>query len=232
MAMDILQGWGEAIARGAAVTVAVALMALALGLVWGVLGALARLSSSRILRRLGAIYTTVIRGTPELLIILIVYFGGTVALTAFARKIVPDAGYVEVPSIAAGVFALSLIFGGYAAETIRGAFQAIPRGQIEAAEAFGLTGWVGFVHIRFPLMWRYALPALGNNWISLVKDTSLISVVGLEELMRVSAMATSVTREPFIFYLVAALVYLALTFVNTTLLGWMEARSQRGERRV
>lgn len=230
--MDILQGWGAEIVSGTAVTITVALLALALGMIWGVLGALARLSSSRVLRRLGEIYTTVIRGTPELLIILIIYFGGTVALTNLARYVVPDAGYVEVPSMAAGVFALSLIFGGYAAETIRGAFLAIPRGQIEAAEAFGLTGWTGFVHIRFPLMWRYALPALGNNWISLVKDTSLISVVGLEELMRVSAMATSVTRDPFVFYLVAAVIYLGLTFVNTTLLGWMEARTQRGERRV
>jgi His/Glu/Gln/Arg/opine family amino acid ABC transporter permease subunit len=230
--MNIFHGWGAEIARGVLVTIEVALLSLAVGLVWGILAALAKLSPSRSLRFIGNAYTTFVRGTPELLIILIVYFGGTVALTSLAQLLFPGTNYVEVPSMAAGVFALSLVFGGYAAEAIRGAFEAIPAGQMEAARAFGMPPHVSFFYIQLPLMWRFALPGLGNNWISLVKDTSLISVVGLEELMRVSYMATSVTRDPFHFYVIAAVIYLILTMVNTGILEWLEARANRGERRA
>ncbi|MBZ9870331.1 ABC transporter permease subunit [Mesorhizobium sp. BR1-1-9] len=230
--MDIFQGWGVEIARGLMTTVEVALLSLVVGLVWGILGALAQLSSNGALRALGRGFTLVVRGTPELLIILIAYFGGTIALTGLARMIDPGVRYLEVPALPAGVFALSLVFGGYAAEVLRGAYLAIPKGEIEAADAFGMSAATSLIHIRLPLMWRYALPGLGNNWISLIKDTSLISIVGLEELMRISTMATQVNGEPFRFYLVAALIYLLLTTLNTSVVDALERRAARGERKL
>jgi len=230
--MDIFQGWGVQIALGLTTTIEVALLSLAVGLVWGILGALAQLSSNRVLRAIGRGFTLVVRGTPELLIILIAYFGGTVALTGLARMIDPGIRYLEVPALPAGVFALSLVFGGYAAEALRGAYLAIPKGEIEAADAFGMSAMTSFIHIRLPLMWRYALPGLGNNWISLIKDTSLISIVGLEELMRISTMATQVNGEPFRFYVVAAAIYLLLTMLNTFIVDLLERRAARGERKL
>ncbi|MFT3687627.1 ABC transporter permease [Paenirhodobacter sp.] len=230
--MDPFLGWGDEIARGAWITMLTAVLSLAVGLVWGMLGALAQLSPNRILAAFGRGFSLVMRGTPELLVILIVYFGGTMALTRALSLFVESKGFVEVPPLQAGVFALSLVFGGYAAEIIRGAWQAVPVGVIEAARTLGLRPWLVFLHVRLPLMLRYALPGLGNHWVSLIKDTSLISVVGLHDLMGYSAMATSVTREPFRFYMIAALVYFVLTMANSRLVGWLEARARRGERRV
>jgi len=229
--MDIFLGWGGQIAKGALVTVEVAVLALVFGLAWGILGAMAKLSRLRVLRWAGDCYTTVVRGIPELLVIFIVYFGGTVTLTAVNERLF-NGGYVEISSLAAGVFALSLVFGAYAAENIRGGMMAIPQGQIEAALAIGMSRWTAFYHIKLPLMWRYALPGLGNNWLSLLKDTSLISVVGLEEIMRVSSVAISFTHQPFRFYVIVAGIYLCLTFLNTLVLHWLEYRFSRGEQRV
>mgnify|MGYP000987488270 CR=1 FL=1 len=229
---DLLQGWGPAIARGVLTTIEVAILSLALGFAWAALGAMAQLSTNGILRRLGRAFTVIVRGTPELLIILIVYFGGAVSLTRLAKAVDPGAGFVEIPALAAGVFALSLVFGGFAAEVLRGAYLAVPKGEMEAAAAFGMSRRTAFLSIRLPLMWRYGLPGLGNNWISLIKDTSLISIVGLEELMRISAMATSVTSEPFHFYLTAAAIYFVLIAANTALVDALERRAARGERKL
>ena len=230
--MDLLMGWGDEIAHGTLLTMQVAVLSLVVGLCWGMLGALAQMSPNRAIAALGRGFSLVMRGTPELLVILIVYFGGTVALTKAINLVIADFGYVEVPPMQAGVFALSLVFGGYAAEVIRGAWQSVPQGLIEAGQSLGLRRMALFYKIRLPLLMRFALPGLGNNWISLIKDTSLISVVGLHELMGLSQMATSVTRQPFTFYMTAALIYLALTLVNTRLIGWMEKRMLRGERRA
>ena len=232
MTADLFQGWGTQLFWGTMVTLQVAFLSLLAGLAIGLAVALAKLSSSRFLRAAGDFYTTCVRGTPELLIILLVYFGSTVALSAMLRWIAGPEIYVEIPAMAAGVFALSLVFGAYAAEIFRGAFLAIPPGQIEAAKAFGMSPLTLFIHIRMPLMWRYALPSLGNIWISLIKNTSLISVVGLEELMRVSYLATSVTRSPFHFYLLAAVIYLTLTIINSLIIECLETRANRGVRRV
>lgn len=229
--MEIFLGWGGQIAKGVTVTVEVAALALVLGLLWGILAALAKLSSSAILRWAGNAYTGIIRGIPELLVIFIIYFGGTVTLSALNQRLF-NGGYVEISALAAGVFALSLVFGAYAAENIRGAITVIPRGQIEAAHAMGMSRWTTFYHIKLPLMWRYALPGLGNNWVSLLKDTSLISIIGLEEIMRISALAISSTHQPFRFYFIAAIIYLLLTFINTVGLHWLERRVSRGERRI
>lgn len=232
MTADLFQGWGAQLFWGTMVTLKVAFLSLLAGLAIGLAVALAKLSSARLLRVAGDIYTTCIRGTPELLIILLVYFGSTVALSAALRRIGGPDTHFEMPALGAGVLALSLVFGGYAAEIFRGAFLAIPAGQIEAARAFGMRPATLFIHIRLPLMWRYALPALGNIWISLIKNTSLISIVGLEELMRVSYVATSVTRSPFHFYVLAAVIYLTLTIANSLIIDMLETRANRGVRRV
>jgi putative lysine/arginine/ornithine/histidine/octopine transport system permease protein len=224
-------GWGQSLLLATTVTLRVALGALALGPLWGLLGATAKLSPVRALRWLADAYTTINRGVPELLIILIAYYGGTITLTRLLRLIDPQTQYVEIPAMAAGIFSLSLVFGAYATEAFRGAILAIPTGQIEAAMAVGMSPWLIFRRIKLPQMWRFALPGLGNNWISLVKDTSLVSTVGLDDLMRVSKLAANVTHQHFQFLSCAALIYLSLTVVNTAALARLERRANRGVRR-
>ncbi|HZS84150.1 MAG TPA: ABC transporter permease [Stellaceae bacterium] len=219
-----LRGYGTQLLDGAAMTLAVAAISLLFGGAIGLVGAGAKLSRWAWLRSLAGAYTTIIRGVPELLILLLLYFGGTVTLSRLAGR------YVEVDGLSAGVFALSLVFGAYATEVFRGAILAVPRGQIEAARALGLRRLAIFRRVTLPQVWRIALPGLGNLWLVLLKDTSLVSVVGLEELMRKSAIAAGVTRAPFLFYGAAALLYLAFTLVSTAALHYAERRVGRGFR--
>ncbi|MDE3823670.1 ABC transporter permease [Sinorhizobium meliloti] len=219
-----LQGFGDQIIRGAITTVEVALASLAMGTVVGLFGATAKLATSRALNRLADAYTTVVRGVPELLIILILYFGGTVALTALFGK------YVEVDAIAAGVFALTVVFGAYAAEVFRGAIIAVPPGQIEAAQALGLSKVQVWRLVILPQMWRYALPGLGNLWLVLLKDTALVSVVGLDDVMRKTSMAAGSTHDPLTFYTLAAGLYLLFTSVSLLGLTLIERHASRGIR--
>ncbi|MNI41872.1 Arginine ABC transporter permease protein ArtQ [compost metagenome] len=170
------------------------------------------------------LYTTVIRGIPELLIILILYFGGTAALTTLLGR------YAEVDAFTSGVFALSLVFGAYAAEVFRAAIRAVPVGQIEAARALGLRGSLIWRFVILPQMWRHALPGLGNLWLTLLKDTALVSVVGLEDLMRKTAIAAGATHDPLTFYCAAAAIYLAFTSVSIIGLTQLERGASRGVR--
>jgi His/Glu/Gln/Arg/opine family amino acid ABC transporter permease subunit len=205
-------------------TLLVAAISLVFGTAVGFLGAGAKLSRWRALRLLADVYTTIIRGVPELIIILLLYFGGTVTLSAIAGH------YVEVNGFSAGVFALSIVFGAYATEIFRGAILAIPLGQIEAARALGMRRIATFRTVKLPQLWRFALPGVGNLWLVLLKDTALISVVGLEELMRKTAITAGATRQPFTFYFASAIIYLAFTIVSSTALHWAERRAGRGFR--
>jgi polar amino acid transport system permease protein/octopine/nopaline transport system permease protein len=224
--MAILQGFGDQLALGALTTFKVAALSLALGLVAGLCGAAAKLSASALLKALAGAYTTVIRGVPELIIILILYFGGTVALSsAFGR-------YVEIDPFSAGVGALTIVFGAYATEVFRSAIAAVPSGQIEAAQALGLSRFLTFRLVVLPQMWRYALPGLGNLWLTLLKDSALVSVVGLEDLMRKAGVAAGVTHDPLTFYLAAALVYLGFTSLSLCGLTLLERHAGRGIRPV
>jgi octopine/nopaline transport system permease protein len=224
-------GWSDELLRAALVTLAVSLCALALGIVIGSLGAAAKLSRIAPARWLAELYTTVVRGVPELLVIYLLFFGGSGAVMFFARLFGHD-GYIELNAFLTGTIAVGLICGAYATEVIRGAVLAVPRGQIEAALAIGMGRWLLRRRILLPQVARYALPGLGNVWMETLKGTSLISVTGLVELMRQSFIAAGSTREPFLFYTVAAVLYLALT----TLSGWglqrAEAWASRGERRA
>lgn len=219
-----LQGFGAQIAAGAMTTLRVAIASLAFGTVLGLCGAVAKLSSYRSLNWLAGGYTTIIRGVPELLIILILYFGGTVALTSLFGR------YVEVDAYAAGVFSLTIVFGAYATEVFRAAIFAVPLGQIEAARALGLSKILMWRLVIGPQMWRYALPGLGNLWLTLLKDTALISVVGLEDLMRKTSSAAGSTHDSLTFYSIAAGLYLSFTSVSLVGLALLEWHANRGMR--
>lgn len=228
--MNFLEGWGPALAKGTAVTLEVAVLSAVIGSVIGSIAASASLSRTRVLRVLANYYSTVIRGIPQLLLILFVYFGSTVALSRVLAFFDPSIGTVNIPPLPAGVFALSLIVGGYATEVFRGAFLAVPHGQIEAGTAVGMSRPQIFCIIKFPQMLRFALPGLGNIWISTLKDTSLISIIGMEELMRVSVLATADTRRALFFYVTAGAIYLVMTMFSAVALHKLEKRAARGER--
>jgi len=217
-----LKGFGGQILVGAGLTLAVAALSLVFGLMIGGLGAAAKLSGRRTLRALADAYTTLVRGVPELLILLLLYFGGTVFLTWVAGE------QVEVNGLGAGLFALSILCGAYTTEVLRAAVQGVPKGQIEAARALGMHRATIIRLVLLPQVWRLALPGLGNVWLVLLKDTSLISVVGLEELMRKSAIAAGATHQPFTFYAVAASVYLLFTIGSVLGISALERRARRG----
>lgn len=227
----IFSGWGAQFATAAILTLKIAISALLMGLCWGLLIACAKSSSFFLLRKFADIYVSVLRGIPELLVIFIIFYGGTAFISALNARFF-GGGYVEIPAYWAGAFALSLVFGAYAAENIRGALQAIPRGQIEAGEAIGLPPFAVFYYIRLPFMWRYALPGLANNWLSLLKDTSLISIVGLQDIMGTATMAIGATYKSFTFYFIAALIYLFLTFINLIGIRALENYLSRYDRRA
>lgn len=222
-----LQGFGPLLLEGTLMTVRVALIAGCAGVCIGVCVALMKLSASRTLRVLGDIYTTTLRGVPILLVILLFYFGAIAAVNGLARMV----GYrefIDVSAFAAGCLALSLAFGAYSAEVFRGAFQSIPRGQIEAARAIGLSRLKTFWKISLPQAWRLSLPGLGNIFLVIMKETALISVVGLDELMRKTQFAVDYTKKPFTFFMVAAFIYLGLTTLVMLAIAFLEKRANRG----
>lgn len=226
-----LQGFGDHLLLGTLMTLKVALGGLLVGLLLGLIGAALKLSNSRIAYGIGAGYTTIIRGLPELLVVLIIYFGSAGMLTAMAGWFGYQ-GYVELSPLAAGVIALGVAFGAYATEVFRGAIQAIPPGQKEAAQACGMSGRQTFFRIILPQAWRVAIPGLGNLFQVLLKDTSLISVIGLEEIMRKSQIAISNTKEPFTFYFAAAMIYLTITVIVMVGQRYAERWAGRGVRGI
>ncbi|ANL32012.1 nopaline ABC transporter permease protein NocQ (plasmid) [Rhizobium phaseoli] len=206
--------------NGLQITVLLALVSGALGSFLGLFVAMAKLSRLGVSALLGQAYTTIVRGLPELLVILVVYFGGTAAITALTGR------YVEINAFAAGVAALMIVFGAYCTEIFRGAIMSVPRGQVEAARSLGLKPWQTWLFVILPQMMRVALPAYGNLWVSLVKDTSLVSVVGLTDIMRVAFIGAGSMRAPLPFYLVASALYLALTSLSLASFRALERRVQ------
>lgn len=224
-----LQGYGHLLLSGSLVTIKLALTSLVIGLILGLLGAVAKLSPFKVLQNIATAYTTFIRGIPELLSVLFIYFGGTMLLGAVLSKF-GYTQYIEISQFWAGVMALSFAFGAYATETFRMAFQEIPKGLHEAGQAIGLSNRQIFLRIKMPLMWKLALPGLGNLFLVLLKDTALVSVVGLEDIMRQAVVATTATQKPFTFYLSASLIYLAMTVVVTGVIMWLEWWNNPAER--
>ena len=192
----------------------------------GLLGALAKTSPYKPLQWLGGFYSTLVRGVPELLWVLLIYFG-TVSLMSKLGDLLNIPG-LELSAFSAGVIALGLCFGAYATEVFRGAILAIPKGHREAGLALGLSKARIFSRLILPQMWRIALPGLGNLFMILMKDTALVSVIGLEEIMRHSQVAVTVTKQPFTFYMVAAIIYLGLTILAMIGMHFLEKRAARG----
>jgi len=223
----MLQGYGSTILDGAWLTVQLALLSMAVAVALGLLGAAFRLSPVRWLALMGETYATVIRGIPELVLILLIFYGGQ----DLVNRIAPLLGYedyIDLNPFVAGVGTLGFIYGAYLSETFRGAFMAIPKGQGEAGLAYGMSSQRVFFRILVPQMIRLAIPGLTNNWLVLVKATALISLVGLQDMMARAKSAGDATREPFLYILLAAAVYLAITSVSLLVLRYLERRYSVG----
>ena len=213
--MDVLTGWWDDYFWGALVVAKVFICSLGLMVLFGLLGAMAKLSNNRVAHKVAGAYTVVFRGTPEILVILLLYFGSSVILTSIAQVFNPNIKFVDVPPFWAGTIAISIIVGSYATETFRGAFLGVNPGSIEAARALGMSDLQTFVYIRIPEMWRLALPPFGNHMLSLIKDTALVSIIGLNETMFVAKQAITVTGKPFTMYIVVGAIYLGFSTIIT-----------------
>ncbi|MEX0430166.1 ABC transporter permease [Spiribacter insolitus] len=224
-----LQGFGAQLASGTWITVQLALASMACAVVLGLLGASAKTAGPAPLRWLGTAYTGMVRGLPELLVILLVYFGAAMVVNQAASAL-GYTDYIELSPFVAGVIALAFNYGAYMTEVFRGALATIPRGHTEAGMALGMGRLRIFRRIVLPQVWRVALPASGNIFLALLKDTALVSVIGLEDLMRETAIAVGYSKQPFTFYLAAAFIYLGLTAVATLGIHWLERRTTHGMR--
>ena len=216
-----LHGYGPQILEGTRLTVEVALLSLAIAVLLGITGALGKLSRSRPVRAVASVYTTLIRGVPDLVMMLLLFFGGQQLVNQLG-PLVGYEDYIDVNPFVAGVLTIGFIYGAYMTETFRGAILAVPAGQLEAGRAYGMRGSQVFARILLPQMMRHALPGLGNNWLVLLKTTALVSVIGLDDMVRKASLAGGATREPFTFWIVIALIYLLLTTVSVLALGWAE----------
>ena len=219
-------GWGALLLVATLMTLAVTATALLIGAVLGTLVATAKLSGNVLLVGLGNVYTTVFRGVPELLIIYLIYFGGSSAVTAVGQWLGYE-GFLGLPSFAAGALAVGIISGSYQAEVYRGAYLAIAKGELEAASAIGMNRMLRLRRVVMPQVLRYAIPGLGNVWQLTLKDSALISVTGLAELMRTSQVAAGSTRQYFLFYIVGGVLYLLLTSFSDRVCKRAERRANR-----
>ncbi len=220
-------GWGGNLLRGAVNSLVIALGAFALGLMIGTAGALGKLGGGPVTRDLLAVYTTVVRAVPELILILLLYYAGTDLLNQFLRLL--GQRPVEISGLVAGIGVLGVVQGAYATEVLRGALQAVPRGQLEAARAFGMSRAQTFRRVTIPAMLPLALPGLSNLWLIATKDTALLAIVGFSELTLETRQAAGSTRAYFTFFLAAGAIYLAMTLISGRLFGWIEARYRRGQ---
>lgn len=221
-------GWGDDIAYGVFITVALALATLPLGLAIGFFVALAKRSGQRSLRLAGNIYTTIFRALPELLTLFLVYYGVQTGLQELVRLVRPDAT-IEVNSFVSGMVALGVVFSSYASETFLSAFRAIPNGQYEGGYSVGLSGGQTMRLVVLPQLIRIALPGLSNLWLILLKDTALVSAIGLSDILRQASVAARVEREAFLFFTVACLIYLVLAIISSFGIGAIERSVGRTE---
>lgn len=208
----------------ALMTLGLAVCSLVLGLFLGMLFAV--LEANRFVGKPTAVFIALLRGLPEILVVLLVYFGSSELVELLTGE------YVEFGAFGCGVFALSLIFAAYASQTLRGAIQAIAKGQWESGTALGLSKGYTFLHIIMPQVWHHALPGLSNQWLVLLKDTALISLIGVDDLMRQAQLINTNTHQPFTWYGIAALIYLLVTLVSQVGIRKLELRFTRFEREV
>ena len=220
-------GWGDELLIATMMTIAVSITAMFIGFLFALIFTPLKLSKSKFLNILGNCYTTVIRGVPELLVIYLFFFGGSGAVM-YVASIFGYNEYIEINAFITGSFAIGIISGAYSTEVFRGAIQSIDKGQFEASKVLGLKKPVHFFKVIMPQMLRLAIPNLSNVWQITLKDTSLISVTGLVEIMRQSYIAAGSTRDPLFFYSFAAVLYLLLTYLSMKLINKLEVRYSRG----
>jgi arginine/ornithine transport system permease protein len=226
-----VSGYYLSILQGSLVSVAVALTSLAIAVVLGLITASARLSNNRVAVYLSSFYATVMRGIPELVFMLLVFYGGTTGLNQLLRW-TGSTTSVDINPFIAGVLTLGLIYGAYMSETFRGAILAIPAGQSEAAQAFGMSRRHVFIRIIMPQMVRYALPGFSNNWLVLIKATALVSLIGLQDMTYLAKQASAATRQPFVFLLFTGLLFLLFTSLSLWGLRKLNDRYSLGTKKV
>jgi arginine/ornithine transport system permease protein len=225
-----MNAYVAAILQGAVLTVGVSVAALVVSVVLGLLGAGAKLSGRPVLVGLGTAYTTVIRGIPDLVLMLLIFYGGTIGINN-ALEWMGSEATVDINPFVAGVLTLGFIYGAYMTETFRGAMLSIPKGQAEAAWAFGMGRTQTFIRITAPQMVRYALPGFTNNWLVLIKATALVSLIGLQEMTYAGKQAGAATRSPLVFLLFTASLFLVYTTVSLFVLRRLNARFSLGAKR-
>ena len=220
-------GWGDELFFAMLMTIAVAVVAILIGFLLAAIFTTFKLSKNKILNLIGGFYTTVFRGVPELLVIYLFFFGGSGAVM-YVAKIFGYDGYIEVNAFITGAISIGIISGAYSTEVFRGAIKSIHKGQFEASEVLGFKKKIYYYKIIIPQMLRLALPNISNVWQITLKDTSLISVTGLVEIMRQSYIAAGSTRDPLFFYSFAAILYLFLTFLSMKLFNKLEQNFNKG----
>jgi arginine/ornithine transport system permease protein len=218
------------ILKGMLLTVEVAFLSLLISILLGMIGALAKLSRSRIAKSIAGTYTTIIRGIPDLVLMTIIFFGGQILVNDIGAKL--GWGYIDVSPFIAGVLTIGFVFGAYMTESFRGGILAVSRGEIEAGHAFGMTPFKVFLRITLPAMIRHALPGFGNNWLVLAKTTALVSVIGLQDMVYKASLAGGSTRKPFTFYCVVAFLFLIITGVSDVGVKWLDRRFSVGVRKA
>ena len=226
-----MSGYYFSILQGSLISVAVALTSLAIAVVLGLVTAAARLSNNRAAVHISSFYATVMRGIPELVFMLLVFYGGTTGLNQLLRWMGSTTS-VDINPFVAGVLTLGLIYGAYMSETFRGAILAIPAGQSEAAKAFGMSRRHVFIRIIMPQMVRYALPGFSNNWLVLIKATALVSLIGLQDMTYLAKQASAATRQPFVFLLFTGLLFLIFTSLSLWGLRKLNDRYSLGAKKV
>jgi len=229
--MDTVISYMPLILKGTSVTISVSVASILLAVLLGLLGAWAKLSNSRVAQAAAGAYTTLVRGVPDLVLMLLIFYGG--------QQLLNDLGtstglwdYLEINQFTAGFMTIGFIFGAYMTETFRGAYLAIPRGEIEAGIACGMSAWKVFSRVIWPQLVRHALPSFGNNWLVLLKTTALVSVLGLHELVWESFTAGRSTRQLFSFFFVTLIIYLMLTAISDIGIRWLDKRYSVGVRRA
>ena len=220
-------GWGDELFIATLMTIAVSITAMLIGFLFALIFTPLKLSKNKLFNLIGNSYTTIVRGVPELLVIYLLFFGGSGAVM-FVASIFGYNEYIEINAFITGSFSIGIISGAYSTEVFRGAIQSIDKGQFEAAKVMGLSKFAQFYKIILPQTLRLAIPNLSNVWQITLKDTSLISVTGLVEIMRQSYIAAGSTRDPLFFYSFAAVLYLVLTFLSMKIINKLEAKYSRG----
>lgn len=224
-----LEGYGPLILKGTWITLQQAVLVLLISFAIGLLGAAARLSHNRLVSWTATVYTTIIRGIPDLVLMLLIFYSMQIWLNSATEWL--DWEQIDIEPFAAGAATLGFIYGAYFTETFRGAYLAVPKGQIEAALAYGMTSRQVFRRVLFPQMMRFALPGIANNWQVTLKATALVSIIGLSDVIKATQDAGKTTYRFFFFTLVAALIYLLLTTLSNLVLRWLETRYSAGVRR-